>query len=193
VKHVDTRVRGGGVVSNKQIRISTSPVILTHSKEGTATVVGKVKNREKCKQTLSKAGGRGIPVVVERVVEPGSAENASVYVRWKVVVIQAHRPRRNGSKRSQRVSDKPVSLRERKGEWLRNVEISSGRVMGKKTGAEGVGGKERVKTDCDHRFIMRKVSENAGNGGVRCRRQPENGEETSRGGGIQHSGNTRGC
>jgi hypothetical protein len=48
VKHVDTRVRGGGVVSNKQIRISTSPVILTHSKKGTATVVGKVKGREKC-------------------------------------------------------------------------------------------------------------------------------------------------
>ena len=62
---------------------------------------------------MGKTRGRNIPVIRARIVEPGGAEDSSVHVIRKVVIVKAGNAGRKRAKRRKGVVEKPVSFRER--------------------------------------------------------------------------------
>jgi hypothetical protein len=65
---------------------------------------------EICEKALGESRGRLIQVVGERVIKPGCAKDASIDVRWKVVIVNAGHSRRDRAKSRQRVAEEPMRL-----------------------------------------------------------------------------------
>ena len=73
---------------------------------------------EKREKAMCQAWSRGVPVVIERIVEPGGAEDVRIDVRGEVIIIQAGGARKKGAKGGERAAEKPVGLRYRQRERL---------------------------------------------------------------------------
>ena len=98
----------------KEVRILTSPVGFTHLNERAAPVIWKIEGGEEGKEALGETRSGDIPVVRARIVEPGGTKDTGIHIIWKVVIVEASKPRRDRAKRREGMIEKPVCLRERK-------------------------------------------------------------------------------
>ena len=111
---IDSSMRRGVGVLEKEVSILTSPVGLTHLPERPSLVIRKIESVEEGEEALGKTRGRDIPVIRARIVEPGGTVDSSVHIIRKVVIVKAGNAGGKRAKRRKGVVEKPVSFRERK-------------------------------------------------------------------------------